>query len=106
MDEIEQRDRLIAAITQHIPPKGFHMVRRYGWYSNRARREVESATAGMLRPGDESEEIGSDNVTVFDVSGYDPPQLTSETWRQPQPQMSKRPPFCNPRWASGEEAGS
>ncbi|MFC1463205.1 transposase [Verrucomicrobiota bacterium] len=27
----------IAAITQHIPEKGFQMVRYYGWYSNRAR---------------------------------------------------------------------
>jgi hypothetical protein len=27
----------IAAITQHIPDKGFQLVRYYGWYSNKAR---------------------------------------------------------------------
>jgi len=26
----------IARVTQHIPEKGFHMVRYYGWYSNRS----------------------------------------------------------------------
>jgi hypothetical protein len=27
----------IAAVTQHIPDKGFQLVRYYGWYSNKAR---------------------------------------------------------------------
>jgi hypothetical protein len=27
-----------AAITQHIPDKGFQLVRYYGWYSNKMRR--------------------------------------------------------------------
>jgi len=37
--EIFSAGDLIAAITQHVPEKGFQMVRYYGWYSNRARSE-------------------------------------------------------------------
>ena len=37
--EIFSAEEFIAAITQHIPDKGFQMVRYYGWYSNRARGE-------------------------------------------------------------------
>ena len=71
---------LFAAITQHILPKSYQMVRYYGWYSNRARGERKKR--GMLRPGNEPEEGRSDDVTVLDVSDYDPPRLTSKTWRQ------------------------
>ena len=70
----------IAAITQHILPKSYQMVHYYGWYSNRARGERKKR--GMLRPGNEPEEGRSDDVTVLDVSDYDPPRLTSKTWRQ------------------------
>ena len=27
----------LAEFTQHIPPKGAHLIRYYGWYSNKAR---------------------------------------------------------------------
>ena len=41
----------IAELTQHIPDKGEHLVRHYGWYSNksrgmRAKRQEEGADAG------------------------------------------------------------
>jgi hypothetical protein len=35
--EVYSATDFIAAITQHIPDKGFQMVRYYGWYSNKAR---------------------------------------------------------------------
>jgi hypothetical protein len=35
-----------------------------------------------LRPGDEPADGCSDDVTVLNVSDYDPPRLTSKTWRQ------------------------
>ena len=57
-----------------------HSNHHYGWYSNRAGGERKKR--GMLRPGDEPEEGCSDDVTVLDVSDYDPPRLTSKTWRQ------------------------
>jgi len=37
--EVFSAEDFIAAITQHIPEKGFQMVRYYGWYRNRARGE-------------------------------------------------------------------
>jgi hypothetical protein len=90
--ELFTAEEFIAAITQHIPPKSYQVVRYYGWYSNRARGERKKR--GMLRPGDEPEEGRSDDVTVLDVSDYDPPRLTPKTWRQPQAHRSKRPPFA------------
>jgi hypothetical protein len=39
----------LAEFTQHIPPKGAHLIRYYGWYSNKARglrRKAAEAAAG------------------------------------------------------------
>jgi hypothetical protein len=58
-----------------------HSNHHHGWYSNRAKGERKKR--GMLRPGDEPEEERSDDVTVLDVSDYNPPRLASKTWRQP-----------------------
>jgi hypothetical protein len=35
----------LAEFTQHIPPKGSHLVRYYGWYSNKARGMRKKAAA-------------------------------------------------------------
>jgi hypothetical protein len=39
----------LAEFTQHIPPKGAHLIRYYGWYSNKARgmrhKAAEAAAA-------------------------------------------------------------
>ena len=38
----------LAEFTQHIPPKGSHLVRYYGWYSNKSRgmrKKAEAATS-------------------------------------------------------------
>ena len=38
----------LAEFTQHIPPKGSHLIRYYGWYSNKARgmrRKAEAAVS-------------------------------------------------------------
>ncbi|MEO2045254.1 MAG: transposase [Pirellulales bacterium] len=50
----------LAEFTQHIPPKGSHLIRYYGWYSNKSRgmrknAEVETST----EPRTESEENAS-----------------------------------------------
>jgi len=36
----------LAEFTQHIPPKGSHLIRYYGWYSNKARGMRKKAEAG------------------------------------------------------------
>ena len=39
----------LAEVTQHIPNKGEHQIRYYGWYSNK-KRGMQAKEAGM-RPG-------------------------------------------------------
>ncbi|MDW7712319.1 MAG: transposase [Deferrisomatales bacterium] len=68
----------MAAVTQHIPPKGFQMVRYYGWYSNRARGERKKL--GLTKPGSEIEE--GQEGTVLDVAERQPTRVPSKTWRQ------------------------
>jgi hypothetical protein len=41
----------IAQLTLHIPPRGRHLVRRYGVYSSQGRQPVEQQTAGGSRTG-------------------------------------------------------
>ena len=46
----------LAEFTQYIPPKGSHLIRYYGWYSNKARgmrrkaAEAAEAAAATLEP--------------------------------------------------------
>ena len=70
--EIFDAEEFIAAITQHIPDKGFQMVRYYGWYSNRARgdRARHKAETGAPDTAD---------VDVIDVSEYHPPRIPSKS---------------------------
>ena len=35
----------LAELTQHIPPKGSHLIRYYGWYSNKSRGMRKKAEA-------------------------------------------------------------
>jgi len=68
-------EEFIAAITQHIPNKGFQMVRYYGWYSNRARGERARHEAETGAPD-------TTEVDVIDVSEYHPPRIPSKKWRE------------------------
>jgi hypothetical protein len=54
--ELVPAEEFIARVTQHIPEKGFQMVRYYGWYSNRSMGQRHKE--GMLRPGDNPPDIG------------------------------------------------
>ena len=73
--EIFSAEEFIAAITQHIPDKGFQMVRYYGWYSNRARGERAKREAEPGAPE-------ATDVDVIDVSEYHPPRIPSKEWRE------------------------
>lgn len=75
--EVFQAGEFIAAVTQHIPGKGFQMVRYYGWYSNRARGERKKR--GLMRPG---EVEAADGAAVIDVREHEPVRVPSKTWRQ------------------------
>ena len=50
----------LAEFTQHIPPKGSHLVRYYGWYSNKSRGMRKKAAAeASAEPSSESEDSAS-----------------------------------------------
>jgi hypothetical protein len=74
--EIFSAEDFIAAITQHIPDKGFQMVRYYGWYSNRARGERARKQAECPKGENPA------GVQVIDVSDYQPRRLPSRKWRE------------------------
>ena len=40
----------LAEFTQHIPPKGAHLIRYYGWYSNKSRGMRCKAAAALAPP--------------------------------------------------------
>jgi len=92
--EIFSAEDFIAAITQHIPEKGFQMVRYYGWYSNRARGERAKREAEAAEPEAPS------SVEVIDVSDYQPRRLPSKKWRELIKQVWEVDPFDCPRCGS------
>jgi len=64
----------LAEFTQHIPPKGAHLVRYYGWYSNKARgmRRKAAEAAAMAR----GESGGGESSSAVQP----PPSRASQTW--------------------------
>ncbi|MBW1671019.1 MAG: transposase [Deltaproteobacteria bacterium] len=77
--ELLPAGQFTARVTQHIPEKGFQMVRYYGWYSNRSMGQRRKE--GMLRPGDRLPgKEDSVNFTLLDISDYEPPRVPSRTW--------------------------
>jgi hypothetical protein len=63
----------IGAITQHIPDKGFQLVRYYGWYSNKSRgiRAKLKKCEGVC--GFQNKEI-----EIIDISAYQAPKVPSK----------------------------
>ena len=51
----------LAEFTQHIPPKGSHLIRYYGWYSNKSRgmRKQAEAEASAASSSEETAPTGS-----------------------------------------------
>ncbi len=92
--EIFSAEDFIAAITQHIPEKGFQMVRYYGWYSNRARGERAKRQAEGSEPDNPA------GVQVIDVSDYQPRRLPSKKWRELIKKIWEVDPFACPRCGS------
>ena len=64
----------LAEFTQHIPPKGSHLIRYYGWYSNKARgmraKAAEAARAAELPPASSGPE----------AAGVRTRSRSSQTW--------------------------
>jgi hypothetical protein len=90
--EIYTAEEFIAAITQHIPDKGFRMIRYYGFCSNRSRGERNKV---ILSVTEDRTSPDSPQGTVLDVSGHRPRRIPSKTW----PDLIKKiwevdPPTC------------
>ena len=66
----------LAEFTQHIPPKGAHLIRYYGWYSNKMRgqRDKRAAAAALAAAGKD--------LAVIDVSAHRPRRIPSAKWRE------------------------
>ncbi|MBC8876046.1 MAG: transposase [Planctomycetes bacterium] len=62
----------LAEFTQHIPPKGAHLIRYYGHYSNKSRGMRKKATAEQAEP--------SAKPSDADDASTPPPARCSKTW--------------------------
>src|SRR3970282_721242 len=54
----------LAEFTQHIPPKGAHLIRYYGWYSNKARGMRRKAAEAAGATTESPPELPNGNVRV------------------------------------------
>jgi hypothetical protein len=71
----------LAEFTQHIPAKGAHLVRYYGWYSNKSRgvrRKAEQAAA--VRAQDPLSVLGALGATVAVEEASAPARPCNFTW--------------------------
>jgi len=76
----------LAEFTQHIPPKGSHLIRYYGWYSNKSRGMRKKAEA----------EQSAKSSTEGEVSGGAPTRC-SKTWAMLIKRVYEVDPLSCPR---------
>jgi hypothetical protein len=79
--KIFDAEEFIAAITQHIPEKGFQLVRYYGWYSNRMRGD---RLKEKFSSQEEKTTSDQDPVEIIDLSflNRNRRKIPSPTWRE------------------------
>jgi hypothetical protein len=63
MDALEA----VHAIVQHVPPRGMHLVRYYGAYANRRRRDLREARARLAGEVPPAEEAGAEEVRAVEA---------------------------------------
>ena len=92
----------LAELTQHIPPKGTQLIRRYGLYSSRikARWEEMDYIADRAPHGwraEHDQNVGSDH-TVLGFSPFSDSVLRQSTpmWLRPPLRTTSSPPVCAP----------
>jgi hypothetical protein len=80
----------LAEFTQHIPPKGSHTIRYYGFYSNKAR--------GMRRKAAEAEAAKQAGATSSsEASEAASPSRASQTWAMLIKRVYEIDPLCCPK---------
>jgi len=84
----------LAEFTQHIPPKGAHLVRYYGWYSNKAR--------GMRRKAAAAEAAASNlpSPSGRGAGGEGLPRRASRTWAMLIKKIFEVDPLACPKCGS------
>ena len=71
----------IAEFTQHVPPKGSHLIRYYGWYSNKARGMRRKAAAAILPSPVLGRGAGGEGIGGEGINDHSPaPRRASPTW--------------------------
>ncbi len=90
-------EEFIAAITQHIPKKGFQTTRHFGFYSNKSR-----GLRAKMEPLPEeiNAEVLPEQVDVIDVSSYQPQKVPSLTWGECIKKIWKDDPLICPECQS------
>ena len=66
----------IAEFTQHVPPKGSHLIRYYGYYSNKARGMRRKAAAAILPSPALGRGAGGEGINDHSPA----PRRASQTW--------------------------
>ena len=87
----------LAEFTQHIPPKGAHLIRYYGFYSKKSRGLREKAAAEQAEQGDKPS--GED-----DASGAAPTRC-NKTWAMLIKRVYEVDPRVGPRCSSAGGGG-
>ena len=86
----------LAEFTQHIPPKGSHLIRYYGWYSNKAR--------GMRRKAAKAaEQAGA--TSSSEASEAPAPSRCSQTWAMLIKRVYEIDPLRLPEVPGPDEGG-
>jgi hypothetical protein len=103
----------LAEFTQHIPPKGAHLVRYYGWYSNKSRGLRAKAAAYSSRSAEMSCAEGGHRLAELVDEGLVPadatpgsvlpaprPARASQTWAMLIKRVYEVDPLCCPQCGS------
>jgi hypothetical protein len=81
----------LAEFTQHLPPKGSHLIRYYGWYSNKARGMRQKAAEAEAAAGPSGASSGSEAPEAA------PPNRCSQTWAMLIKRVYEIDPLACPR---------
>jgi hypothetical protein len=73
--------KFLAEFTQHIPPKGSHLIRYYGWYSNKARgMRRKAAEAALAAQQAAAAAAGQPSPTAAPLAAVPVRSRSSPTW--------------------------
>jgi len=82
----------IGAITQHIPDKGFQLVRYYGWYSNKCR-----GIRAKIKKCEVARGLQKTETEIIDISSCQAPKVPSKKWRELIKKIWEVDPLICPR---------